>query len=360
MTWAIPEHQPEEVNRAARILSQTSFPVTTDDGQRALIIINNWRSSHAYPLNTFQITLRRRARKIQKGVIIAQREKRLDSIHRKLVAKPTMRLTQMQDIADCRAVFSRLRHVYQLVQTYKTGYFEHKRRNEKDYIQDPKSDGYRSFHLVYEFIGTKRTHLYNGLRVEIQIRTQYQHEWATAVEAAGIFTRQALKSNQGDSDWLRFFALVSTAIAAIEKTPCVPNTPSNRAEPIKELRELATKLRAREMLRAYSTTLDIIGSAKDGKYFIVTLDPDEKHVMLYRFKASESEIANHRYTEFESKIPDNSRRQVVLVSVGDINALKRAYPNYFLDTALFARLVDRILAGKFPDPRPHQPTLPGL
>lgn len=353
MSWAIPEHTPQEVNAAGRALGRMDFPVITLEGLRALAVINNWRAAHAYPLNTFQITLRHRARKIERQVIIAQRAKRLDSIHRKLIAKPTMRMTQMQDIAGCRAVFTRLGQVYKLAQAYKDGKFEHKFRNEKDYINNPKPDGYRSYHLVYEYVGTPATKMFDGLRVEIQIRTQMQHAWATAVEAVGIFTRQALKSNQGDKDWLRFFALMSSAIAAIERTPCVPGTPSSKFDLVGEISKLATKLRARDMLRAYNTTLDTLGAAKDAKYFIVHLDPDAGRVTVRRYKAKESAEANRFYTELESQIPDDSRQQVVLVSVADITALKRAYPNYFLDTALFSRLVERVLKLEIPDPVPH-------
>ncbi|MFC4256737.1 hypothetical protein GRI97_15570 [Altererythrobacter xixiisoli] len=249
MAWSVPEYKPEQVNAAGKALGVMVFPVSNVSGLEALGVINNWRSAHAYPLNTFQITLRHRARKIESKVVVAQRAKRLDSIHRKLVVKPTMRMTQMQDIAGCRAVFSRLSQVYRLVQAYKTGSFDHKYRNEKDYIQNPKPDGYRSFHLVYEYMGTAKTAAYNGLRVEIQIRTQAQHAWATAVEAVGIFTKQAVKSSQGDEDWLQFFALMSSAIASMEKTPCVPGTPTNKIALRNELEKLTLKLRARDMLK---------------------------------------------------------------------------------------------------------------
>jgi hypothetical protein len=354
MGWAVPEFEPQEVNAAGRALGKMAFPVQTIEGIEALRIINNWRSAHAYPLNTFQTTLRNKARKIEPGVIVAQRAKRLESIHRKLSAKDTMRMTQMQDIAGCRAVFSKLSSVYKLVGAYKSSKLGHRFRNQKDYIQNPKTDGYRSFHLVYEYVGSGQTTPYTGLRVEIQIRTKRQHAWATAVEAVGIFTRQALKSNQGDEDWLRFFSLMGTAIAAIERSPCVPDTPVTRKELLEELKSLANKIRARDMLTAYSTTLDTLGAAKDAKYFIVELDPDEGKVTLRRFRAKESAAANEQYTELESTIPEESRKQVVLVSVSDITALKRAYPNYFLDTALFSKLVEKVLRGDFPEPIPPQ------
>lgn len=355
MAWTTLDFQPDEYNAAARLLAKTAFPIITTDGLQALDVINNWRSAHAYPLNTFQITLRNRARKFEKSVTVAQRAKRLDSIHRKLLSKKTMRLTQMQDVAGCRAIFSKLISVYKLADYYKRKDFDHKYRNEKDYISEPKPDGYRSYHLVYEYVGTEATSDYTGMRVEIQIRTQLQHSWATAVEAVGLFTRQALKSNQGDEDWLRFFALMSSAIAAIERTPCVPGVPDVKSDLVNEVRELSEKLRAKDMLRAYNTTLETLGAAKDAKYFIIEVDPDEGKVTLRRFKAKESAAANSRYTDLESKIPEGSSRQVVLVSAADITALKRAYPNYFLDTALFSRLVERVLSEEFPDPLPPAP-----
>ncbi|MGY2197913.1 RelA/SpoT domain-containing protein [Pseudomonas gingeri] len=351
MAWATPQYKPEEVNAAARKLASLEFPVFGDEDLNILSIINNWRSAHAYPLNTFQITLRNRARKIERDVIIAQRSKRLDSIHRKLTNKNSMRMTQMQDIAGCRAVFSKLKNVYKLVTEYKASRFDHKFRNEKDYISSPKPDGYRCYHLVYEYHGTRpETIPYNGLRVEVQIRTQMQHAWATAVEAVGVFTKQALKSNQGDKDWLRFFSLMSAAFSALEGTPPVPDTPTDKTELINEITNLANHLNVKKTLQVYNSTITTLGSAQDEKYFIVEMNPEDLKVTIRRYKAKQSEEANRVYTELESKIPDDSSNQVVLVSVENINALKRAYPNYFLDTNNFSKLVDRVLKGDIPDP----------
>lgn len=351
MAWATPNHKPEEINAAARKLACMEFPIIDDEGLESLAVINNWRSSHAYPLNTFQITLRIKARKIEQGVIVAQRSKRLDSIHRKLVQKPTMRMTQMQDIAGCRAIFDKLKSVYILVDTYKSSKFDHKFRNEKDYIKNPKPDGYRCYHLVYEYRGNRpETSSYSGLRVEVQIRTKLQHAWATAVEAVGIFTKQALKSNQGSQEWLRFFALMGSAIAAIERTQPVPGTPTEKEKLINEISDLVQKLHVKEMLQAYNATITTLGSSKDEKYFIVELDPEQHKITVRRYKAKQSEEANRLYTQLESKIPENSATQVVLVSVENINALKRAYPNYFLDTDMFGRIVEKVLKKAIPEP----------
>jgi hypothetical protein len=70
---------------------------------------------------------------------------------------------------------------------------------------------------------------YNGLRIEMQLRSRLQHAWATAVETVGTFLRQALKSSQGEGAWLKFFALMGSALARREHTPLVPGTPGAEA-----------------------------------------------------------------------------------------------------------------------------------
>lgn len=347
MAWATPLYSQAQVNAAARKLSVQQFPLRADN---ALYIINNWRAAHSYPLNTFQITLRNKAKKIERDIIVAQRTKRLESIHAKLVRLPSMRMIQMQDIAGCRVVFKNMSSVNRLIQDYQESTFDHILVGQKDYVDCPKRDGYRCKHLVYEYVGNQNTLAYSGLKVEIQFRTQLQHTWATAVEAVGIFTKQALKSNQGDEDWLRFFALMGSVVAAIEKSNPVPGTPTDKDLLVAEITALAAKLRVLPSLSVYNTTLEFIGSKKDAKYFLIRMEPDKMKIRASRFKASESKSANDEYTMAESSLPSDSSMQIVLVSVDSISALRRAYPNYFLDTNLFAGLVRKALAGDFPSP----------
>jgi hypothetical protein len=353
MAWAVPQFGADKVNEAGRKLASMEFPILAPAAKEMLEVINNWRAAHAYPLNTFQTTLRRNAKKIETEVIVAQRIKRLESIHRKLTSNSSMRLTQMQDIAGCRVVLKDINSIGQILNLYSTSRFGHKLRSEKDYILEPKKDGYRSHHLVYQYKGTNKTTAYTDLRIEIQIRTQLQHAWATAVEAVGLFTRQALKSNQGSQDWLRFFSLMGSAIAAIENCNPVPGTPTDKSELISEITQLSEKLRVPQFLQVYNATITNIGSATDAKYFLIELNIDENKIIIRSYKAMSSELANVDYTRIESEQKEGSLNQIVLVSVENVNALKRAYPNYFLDTANFSKLVKRVLAGNFPDPRPH-------
>jgi putative GTP pyrophosphokinase len=63
-----------------------------------------------------------------------------------------------------------------------------------DYIAAPKETGYRSVHLIFKYRSQSSKHrAWNGLRVEIQLRSRLQHAWATAVETVDTFTRQTLR-----------------------------------------------------------------------------------------------------------------------------------------------------------------------
>ena len=70
---------------------------------------------------------------------------------------------------------------------------------------------------------------FNGRRIEVQIRTQLQHSWATAVEAIGMVRGEDLKGGEGNMEWLRLFELMSSEFAEIESCPLVPGTPDQPA-----------------------------------------------------------------------------------------------------------------------------------
>lgn len=102
MDWAKPHYSRTKADEAGeRLLDQQGDLAGFAD---ALLVADNWRTSHAYPLNTFQITLRNRARTIYPHALVAQRVKRFTSILTKLRNRPKMRLSRMQDSGGCGAV----------------------------------------------------------------------------------------------------------------------------------------------------------------------------------------------------------------------------------------------------------------
>ena len=310
-------------------------------------VIYNWRVSHAYPLNTFQMALRRRALKVDDEAIVAQRSKRRSSINDKLDRMPDLQLSEMQDIAGCRAIVSSVAQVYELVNGYKRGYSDHKLVDEDDYIRRPKSDGYRGYHLIYRY-SNARFPEYEGLKVEIQLRSTLQHCWATAVETADIFYREGLKAHRGSPEWRRFFALMGAAIAMHEGYRRVPRTPSTWRALTDELRECAAQLNVKTLLSAFGRTLNIIGEADTQragiKHVLLLLDSDtgNEELTLLGFRASSMDEAARQYANREMEKKEGT--DAVLVSVSDVTSLRRAYPNYFLDTSVFLKTLDEFIS----------------
>jgi len=358
MLWTTPQYSKTQVNWAGEIIVwpyQSHNDLAEEDRHAAryedmmqyldaLDVVNNWRSSHNFPLNTFHVGLKRRAKLIDGGCITAQRIKRLSSIEAKLRRFPTMTLSQMQDIGGCRAIVASCPQVKELAQSYANSEIKHTLAQKDDYIDRPKESGYRGIHLIYRYYSDKKTD-YNTLKIEVQLRSQLQHAWATAVETVGAFVRQALKSSIGEKDWLRFFALMGTAIAIREKAAPVPNTPTTYVSLVKELREYASTLDIANKLAAFGTALNITQSPpnKNDHYFLIEANHRTKLVSVTGFKQSESEKATAEYLETEKKIRDSQDSDAVLVSVDSMAALRRAYPNYFLDTKVFLDLMSETL-----------------
>lgn len=346
MPWTIPQFSRNQVNRAGAILIDPEASVA--DREWAFAVINNWRSSHHFPLNAFQNTLRNKAKNIYKDSLIAQRIKRLSSIAQKLRDNPTMKLSQMQDIGGCRAVVGSVTSVDKLVDVYKTSGLKHELAEEYDYIRNPKPSGYRSFHLVYRY-NSHRKDIYNRLKIEVQLRSLLQHAWATAVEVVDTITDQALKSSRGKRDWLRFFSLMGTAIALLERAPPVPDTPTEDVELRKQLVGLANDLQVESRLDTYTAVFDppsqVMGEikAKHHKYFLLDLDLKTKRIRFWSYPARELERASSDYLDAERDAAGSA--DIVLVSVDSLAALRRAYPNYFLDTHLFIQEVQKAIAG---------------
>lgn len=358
MAWTTPRYTRQQINRAADDLlayeSDEQFDMDLFTRYLdALPVINNWRSSHSYPLNVFQTTLRRYARKVDESPLIAQRIKRLSSITHKLQRFPQMRMSQMQDIGGCRAVVKSIAATRRLAELYNSSNIKHTRATFDDYISEPKPSGYRGIHLVYRYFSDKNKTEYNGLKIEIQLRSQYMHAWATAVETVGTFVQQALKSSVGEQDWLRFFALMGTAIAIRERSEIVPDTPANRQALLSELRYYAQKLDVGNRLRAYGAAMQTIrGEQNDsprvenGHYYLLVLEATASKLTITGFSQGQFEAASEAYLAAEKRSNEKPGTDAVLVSVDSLAALERAYPNYFADTRVFLTLLNQALSGK--------------
>jgi len=245
----------------------------------------------------------------------------------------------MHDIGGCRAILFPSWLVEELVKVYEKADSRNPQRGMQfvkkfDYISSPKADGYRSIHLVYKYRTTsKKLAVYNGLRIEIQIRSYIQHLWATAVETVDTYTGQALKSNLGAASWQRFFALVSSAFASLEAETLVPGTPSVLLELKAELEKHKDQIDTLNRLREVTDILTF--KTIYARFFLILLDSKEKKLKIESFTKEQLQKAQDRYLEVEKANKDNPHMQAVLVSVDSVAALKKAYPNFFMDTVGF-------------------------
>lgn len=309
-------------------------------------LLSRWRAGHAYPINTFQATLRNRLKQIDPEGIAAQRLKRLPTIIDKLQRFPEMKLSRMQDIGGVRAIVGTIKKVRELEAQYREKKrFEHELVGSKDYITSPAPSGYRSVHLIYKY-KNKKARSYNGLALELQIRTKLQHAWATAVETMGTFLGQALKSSQGDKDWRDFFAATSSAFAYMESTPRVPGYESlSKAKTFLAVAEKASALRVVEKLKNFTLAAKYINENKTWYYHLIVLDSSSNRpeVRVTSYSRDSLSEATAEYAKEEVRAANGEKIEPVLVAAGPLNQLRRAYPNFFLDTKVFVSKVERII-----------------
>lgn len=323
--WVKREFERSAIKKAGRLLADR-LPYTPE-AIEAFRIAHNWRMAHAYPMMRERAMLTRACAGLGDT---AGRIKRMDSIRKKL-RRSSISLEKIQDLAGVRAILPDMNAVNAVVLKYQGGWGASSLHKMDDYILRPKSGGYRSIHLIRSFSGAGHGVHYERQRVEIQIRTRLQHIWATAVEAVGAVRGEDLKAGEGDSRWLRLLELMSARFSEIEGQPLSDYVSQSPVERSIELRTLAADLDAVATLSTFRT---VVKASENSSYrhFIIRLDASAGEVEIIA-KPTFSEQSD-RYLEANNEAEGGP---AVLVSVDSIEALRRAYPNYFLDVGEFVQ-----------------------
>ena len=323
MRFAVDQHSKSDIKRAARAISKGEARLDDE------FIIRDWRDSHAHVLNTFQINLRDWINKIGIEAVLVQRLKRLTTIKNKL---QTSRASHpLNDIAGCRLIFNSIKDLSE----FRAAFMGKCRAKHKlisqgkyDYIESPKSTGYRGIHDVYAYAPTKdSTQQYSGLRVEIQYRTKKQHAWATAVETADAIDRTELKFSKNDQDKrLMLFKLASEYIARQE----------NRFGCFREMsqEELESQIKVFEEETGVINRLRLLGKqgvAASGKHLVLTFRED---LEVKNFRRSSQAMAYRNEMEVSSPEADT-----VYVYLDNPKELESAFRNYFRDAKEFVDLM---------------------
>ncbi len=315
----------------------------------ALDVLINYRALHYKPLVEFrQLIARRVVAAKAKDAIIAQRLKRLATILEKLERFPEMGIYRMQDIGGIRVIVGSMKELDTLhglcaAIPRRTA---HELVSARDYIAEPKASGYRGRHLVFRYnSASDKAEDYDGLLVELQLRTRLQHTWATAVETFEAFLGEKFKSSQGDAAWLDFFATVSSAFALKEGQPVLPAHAAFSAQELHRLvSRKAAALRVLDMIGSFRVAVERASSARSGGFVLLVLDTVEKVATVRTFPQKGFNEAYRAYEREELRSRREQTRQVVLVRADDLRKLTKAYPNYFADLGAFRKELEAIFA----------------
>lgn len=317
---------------------ETGFPYFD-----ANLMIEDWRSLHMLPLEHLVNSIT--SLLAEAGIAAAfssHRLKRMTSIISKLRHFPDMRLGGVQDIGGARFVFEDIPSLLKAKEVIANSKLDSfiPDRNIYDYVTTegvgPKQSGYRSIHFVYKFVSDDPD--YDGLRIELQIRTRLQHDWAMAVETAELLSQSPLKAGLGNQYWMDFFKLASAVFAKREGMP-VEQSYVNMTEQdfCVAYARLEKEYRFLDQLQGLVNAVKITEQhLLAAGYAVIFIHFVERTVQLRHYSNEELAAASKYYSDVEKSI-NNNEAAVVLVSVSDMKELQEAYPSYFLNASEFVQ-----------------------
>lgn len=329
--WVVPEHSRSQVKRAGELIGAGS--VGQADYHDARAKISNFRSAHGYPLLSVYMHVRNKANQLSAEAVVARRMKRLPTILDKLERYPTMNVARMQDLGGCRVILWEVSEVYALVEALYASKSQSKIVHRKDYITEPQATGYRGVHLVYEYGASKLK--YQGLKIEVQIRTSLQHAWATSVETMDLFSGSRLKYNDGDPRMKRYFGVVASLMADHEGAAPVPGAEGTTSDLRTELVALEEELNVTALLSGYASIVGALPQSDRRSPMVLKLWRDTRQLGISVFE-TQAEAEAH-LALVESMDDDNI--DAVLISVNKVEQIQSAYPNYFANTNTFVGFV---------------------
>lgn len=341
-----PRYSRKRVQRAGRDLCADQL---TDTGYGLTMeILSNWRGAHRYILSIYNNRFRQMLRRHGLHALVSSRLKRTPSIIAKLKRFPQMNLARMGDIAGMRIVVQNSSDLYKLIDLIDKGKTakETQRERIKNYIAEPKSSGYRSIHYPLRHEGTKKS-THDGLILELQIRTELQHAWATSVEIIDAFLGKSLKTtlpSKGDKH-AEFFRYASSIMADKEFLPRIQeHAKLSSDELIRRLLHLDDELKIMDHLNAFRIAIPEETTKQKSHYRILELDRKNKNIAIYIYPEKEFSQANADYARLEIDHKDNPQIDIVFVQAGTMEEVKRSYPNYFGDADTMIQLIKGLRA----------------
>lgn len=348
-------HSKKAVERAARAIRHQC---DLEQREEAIKIIQNYREYHLYPLMLIKNHLARTAKKVDTSAIVVRRLKRLPTIINKLERRTldginpnTIQLTSMQDIGGCRVIVKNLEKLKQLHEKLNKSKSVHRIRKTNDYLK-PKESGYGGIHITYNcFENYKQEHEWKNTRIEVQLRTELQHNWATSLEIIDTIKNVQLKTSMdGHKDWRAFFSAAGKLVAHKEKAYILTN--EELYEEQLTLARLQKNLNVIETLAQYTVAISHVNTNSLPKKV-----KNHQGMCLVELKEFKSTSETSLTLFDKNKMPQalealaisekNNHQISVLLSFAETKILKKAYPNYFGSTTQFSTfIIKQILSYK--------------
>ena len=263
---------------------------------------------------------------ISEKSITTYRIKRFESIVNKLDRHKKMQLDRMWDIAGCRCILTSNKMVYKLREKL---YENLNIVKEYDYIKNPQESGYKSLHL---FAKTNQNRV-----VEIQLRNQRSHNWATLVEITDLLYEDRIKEKRSHTVFREFHKLLAREheLSVSQKKRVLQILRKKRY--IECLDSIFTKnyLRIREKWSKLDKTTD--------DFYLLTTSKDKipKIESYADFDNAEENYFN--------KFKNNKNANIVLTHLPNatFDKISKAYSNYLLTyhefTEYFMKLYEVLL-----------------
>jgi len=305
--------------------------------EQDLQVLQQYRKEFKEPLKNASNELLRIMSIIDNAGIVTYRVKRIESILSKIERQPKMQLARINDIAGCRCILQNEKRVFQfLAELRKSTILEIVRKNNSDgsqkeyifdYINEPKENGYKSIHVICKS---------KDKLIEIQIRDNTQHAWATLVEITDSIYKTKIKEKNDDGktglyDFLKLYS----------KSKNLTKDERNQINRILKKNNYLQKLS-----KTFSKNLVTIRrdwcEVEDtpGNFYLFELPKNNKPKFKVFNDFSEAEDAY--FDSFTTEMNNNGANIVMAyVQNKDFSTVSKAYANYFLvKHTLFENLVN--------------------
>ena len=289
--------------------------------QKDYQMLQDLRIVHKSALAVIFTALHSAALKIDRDSVCTYRIKRIESIISKLLRFQTMEAQRIADIAGCRCIMTSDENVIKLYRFLKD---EEKKlpfiiRNEKNYIDTPKKNGYRSIHLNVQ---TKET---PKKVVEIQLRSLDQHNWATLVEISDVLFQSKLKElgDKVNPDLYEFHRLLAKRDS--ELTSSDKRKISQVSGKYHYLEKLGTLFTENHLnLRAQRNKLK---ASRNEPFLLISTDMEGKPELKDFSNFDDAETA---YFEMFLNNPENKNIVLTHFKNTTFDKISIAYSNYFM------------------------------